>query len=356
VAKSRKKLILWNGLVPSMNEVFSIVGLGVVLLLGCFILDTRNYLPIFLTYLTVAYRLTVRVRELLTSVGNTAVYCGEVGRLHEILEDKEKEFCHFHGEQYSGFSKDITFENVSLSYGTKDMYAIHNVSFAIPKNATVALVGSSGAGKSSLVDLLLRLYEPTNGKILVDGKNVRDYDVRSWREKFGVVSQDLFIFNDTIEENIRFGKLDATEGEILEAAKLSHVHDFVQRLPQGYQTVVGEKGYRLSGGERQRLSLARALVRIPEILVLDEATSHLDSQSEKIIQEALSTFRKNKSMIIVAHRLSTISQADIIIVFDKGQIVEMGSHEELIQKKGKYASFWDFQTHKSVNEAVSSLL
>jgi ATP-binding cassette subfamily B protein/subfamily B ATP-binding cassette protein MsbA len=192
---------------------------------------------------------------------------------------------------------------------------------------------------------LIQLYEPTEGQILIDGENLKNYEVGSWREKLGVVSQDTFIFNESIEENIRFGKLEASLDQIIEAAKLAHAHEFISQLSQGYQTMVGERGYRLSGGERQRLALARVFLRDPDILILDEATSSLDSYSEQLIQDALSAmFQKKKTVIMIAHRLSTILKADQILVLDKGRLVEQGDHHQLLKKEGAYFHFWKLQS------------
>ncbi|MFZ0565736.1 MAG: ATP-binding cassette domain-containing protein, partial [Chlamydiales bacterium] len=209
----------------------------------------------------------------------------------------------------------------------------------------------SGGGKSTLIDLLLRLYNPSVGNIFLDGKKISDYDITSWRKLFGVVTQDTFLFNDTVEENIRFGELKASRKQIVEMAKLAGAHDFISLLPKGYETVVGDRGYRLSGGEKQRLSLARCLVRDPQILVLDEATSNLDSCSESVIQNTLEKFNKEKTMIVIAHRLSTITHADLICVIENGQIIEKGTHGALLKSKGRYHFYWNLQASGLLNSS-----
>jgi len=198
-------------------------------------------------------------------------------------------------------------------------------------------------------DLLIRLYDPSDGHIAIDGIDLKELTIGSWRNALGVVSQDTFIFNETIADNIRFGNLEATIDQVMHAAKMAGAHEFITHLPQGYETIVGERGYRLSGGQRQRIALARALVRDPGILILDEATSNLDSQSERLIQEALEKFRGNKTVIIVAHRLSTVVDADTIVVMDQGTVVEKGTHEELLIQEGTYAAFWAMQARKKEN-------
>ncbi len=238
VAKASLKLSLWNNLVPSLNEVLSVFALGMVLILGCIFLDSKNFLPVLLTYLTISYRLAIRIREFLGTLGSTISVFGYLVRTEEILQDSDKEFCSTSGEKLVEFAQHIEFRNVSLSYLKNHVFAVKNFSCFVPKNAVIALVGSSGAGKSSIMDLLVRLYEPTSGMILVDGQDIRKFELSSWREKLGVVSQDSFIFNETIEENIRFGKLEASHDEIIQAAKMAHAHDFIMRLPEGYQSIV----------------------------------------------------------------------------------------------------------------------
>ena len=220
---------------------------------------------------------------------------------------------------------------------------IKKVSFSIPKGHTVALVGESGSGKSTLTDLLPRFYDVLNGEITIDGNNIKSFRLFDLRSKIGIVSQDSILFNGSVLENIAFGDEHPSIEKAIEAAKTANAHDFVSTLEEGYQTNIGEKGSKLSGGQRQRLCIARALYKNPEILILDEATSALDTESEKLVQEALDHLMKNRTTIIVAHRLSTIRNANQIIVLSKGEIIERGTHEELFFLKGAYFNFCALQ-------------
>jgi ABC-type multidrug transport system fused ATPase/permease subunit len=234
--------------------------------------------------------------------------------------------------------------------------ALHEVSFSVEKDRMVALVGSSGAGKSTIVNLLLRLYDATDGAILIDGVDLREYRIRDWRSRIGVVSQNAFILHESVRDNIAFGRLDASEEEIIAAAEEANAHEFITRLENGYDTVVGDDGYRLSGGQRQRLAIARAIVRRPDLLILDEATSDLDSASERQIQNALMSLRHRQTILAIAHRLSTIVMADEIIVLEEGQIIERGSHEELISLGGKYSFLFRLQSGSDAVEAVPAAI
>ena len=238
---------------------------------------------------------------------------------------------------------EVEFEQVYFQYEGAQAMALNNFHLRIKPGKTIALVGESGAGKSTMLSLLQRFYEPLQGSIFIDGQDVRTVTQRSLREQIGVVTQDTFLFNDTIYENIRYGRLDATEAEIYAAAKQAYIHDFIMTLPEGYQTTTGDKGCRLSGGQQQRLAIARALLKNAPILLLDEATSALDSESERMIQTSLETLSQGKTVIAIAHRLSTILKADQIIVMDAGQIVEKGKHAYLYEKGGRYRRLYDLQ-------------
>ncbi len=348
IAKTVKKLNLWNNIIISVNEASSILLVGICLVIGSFLLkgDQALLLPVLLTFITVSYRLTVRVQAALTNWGTIAINFGYILRLREILRNEDKDFAPIGGIDFPGLKNKIEFLDVCLQYDHNNSPAVKNLHLTVKKGEVVALVGASGAGKSSISDLLLRLYEPTSGKIQIDGVDLTTFDVSAWRGVLGVVSQDAFIFNESVEENIRFGLNSAPHDEIVEAAKAAGAHEFIMQLSEGYQTIVGERGYRLSGGERQRLALARALLRNPEILILDEATSNLDSHSEQLMQDSLERFNHNRTVIIIAHRLSTISKADKIIVLDKGLTIERGNHEELLSLNGKYAQLWTLQSRQ----------
>jgi ATP-binding cassette, subfamily B, heavy metal transporter len=234
---------------------------------------------------------------------------------------------------------EIKFENVSFAYDP-ERPILKNVSFEVPAGKMVAIVGPSGAGKSTISRILFRFYEISRGKVLIDGENIRDVTQASLRAAIGMVPQDTVLFNDTIEYNIRYGKPDASSAEVRQAARLAQIHEFIVTLPQGYDSLVGERGLKLSGGEKQRVAIARTVLKSPPILMLDEATSALDSHTEKEIQNALERVAENRTSLVIAHRLSTVVHADNIIVLDHGEVVEHGTHLELLAKGGLYASLW----------------
>jgi ATP-binding cassette subfamily B protein/subfamily B ATP-binding cassette protein MsbA len=338
VANSVKRLNVWNQSMWGISEIIGVLFVGLCFIIGTFIIKGENLLPHLLTFITISYRLNGRVQNTINSVSVMALHYGLLSRLKEILDPSMKEFSPEGGIKYSSLKDKIEFNEVCLSYPGRNTKAVSQVSIIIPNGKVTAIVGPSGAGKSSLIDLILRLYEPTSGKIFIDDIPLCKLDIASWREALGVVSQDTFIFNESIEENIRFGCTKASFVDIENAAKASGADEFISRLPEKYGTILGERGYRLSGGERQRIALARALLKNPEILILDEATSNLDGHSELIIQNSLDQFRRNRTIIIIAHRLSTIRHADKIIVLNHGKVVESGTHEELMSCNQIYAS------------------
>lgn len=326
-------------------DILPILSLAILAALAYSMTSTPEaILPLLVTFLLALQRLSVRLRGVVGAFTQLADDSANLQRLDSILTTKDKQFALVGGETFESLQTDICFEGVSLSYTDDQSFTLQNLNFRIRKNQVTALVGQSGAGKSSIVDLLIGLYQPSLGQIIVNGKGLQHYNQASWRQHIGVVSQDTFIFNSSILENLRYGAPEATFEEVVEATKAAQAHQFILNLPDGYETTVGERGYRLSGGQRQRLALARAILKQPEVLILDEATSALDSESERLIQQALADFQHNRTVIVIAHRLSTIVEANQILVLEKGRLVEQGSHRALMQKEGRYAHYWSLQT------------
>jgi subfamily B ATP-binding cassette protein MsbA len=243
---------------------------------------------------------------------------------------------------FPGFHEEIAFEDVSFGYRAGEP-VLHDVSLEVPRGSVVALVGPSGAGKSTLVDLLGRFFEVGSGRITLDGVDVRDIPVADLRRQLGIVSQETVLFHDTVRANIAYGRPDATDEEVERAARAAHAHDFVAELPRGYETVVGERGTELSGGQRQRIAIARAILRDPPILIFDEATSALDTESERLVQEAVERLLEGRTVLVIAHRLSTVQRADQILVLDRGRVVERGTHAELLAEGGLYRHLYELQ-------------
>jgi ATP-binding cassette subfamily B protein len=259
-------------------------------------------------------------------------------RINDVLEAEPEEDLEQQPRQsLPMFRGQIRFDNVTFRYHPEsDINVLENLSFEIKAEQTVAVVGRSGSGKTTLSKLILGLYLPTDGKVLIDNQDITSISLQSLRSQIGVVDQDTFLFGGTIRENISIAHPEASLPEIMEAARLAGADEFIQRMPMGYETQIGEGGGMLSGGQRQRLAIARALLGDPRLLVLDEATSHLDSESERIIQTNLKKILKGRTSLIIAHRLSTVRHADLILVLDRGVLVESGTHEELITKRGHY--------------------
>ncbi len=349
--RARRQSIIWKSAVKPLMESVAIIGLVVFLLIG---LEMGKYtndvsaarLGVFML---VMYRLLPRITTINSSIAGINNWLPFTERIAEMLRSDNKAYVQSGTRPFSTFKQDIVFDRVSLQYDADGETAVSDLSFTVKRGETIAFVGASGSGKSTIINLVLRLYDPSHGHILADGCNLQEFDLVDWRNCIGVVDQDTFIFNDTVLENIRIGRLDATEQEIKDAAKIANAHEFIQNLTSGYNTEVGNRGFRLSGGQRQRLAIARAVLRDPDILILDEATSALDSRSEQLIQESLGNLHQERTVIMIAHRLSTVVAADQIIVLDGGQIVEQGTHGELLEKNGRYATLWHFQ-HTTIKD------
>ena len=262
-------------------------------------------------------------------------------RIHEVLETEPSVKEPLVPKEITGFKQSIRFNDVWFSYA--DAQVLKGVNLEVGYGQMLAIVGPSGTGKSTLVDLIPRFYDPQKGGVFIDGIDVRDFSLKSLRNQVGIVNQETILFNDTIRANIAYGKPDASDKEVEEAAKKAHAHDFISKCPQGYDTIIGDRGVKISGGERQRIAIARALLKNAPILILDEATSQLDSTSERIVQEALDSLVCGRTVFVIAHRLSTVRNANRIIVLDKGVIVEQGTHSQLLEQRGLYKRLYDAQ-------------
>jgi subfamily B ATP-binding cassette protein MsbA len=304
---------------------------------------SAGVLPSLVTFVYALQKFNGQMSILNTNLNMLAENSGRFQRLNSLLSEQDKQFRRLGGIPFIDLKHSICFDAVDLWYGPQLAPALSEVSFTLPKGQMLALVGPSGAGKSSIADLLTGLYAPAAGRILIDGQPLEQIDLASWQQRLGVVSQDTFLFNATIAENIAFGTPWATSAKIQVACEAAQAARFIEALPDAYHTLVGERGYRLSGGQRQRLSLARAILRDPELLILDEATSALDSQSERLVQEAIDRFERDHTVLVIAHRLSTIVRADQILVLEGGLIVQRGTHSNLLAEEGLYATMWSLQ-------------
>jgi len=304
--------------------------IGVVLYGGNLILQGDKSLTAsqFFGFLGILSQVTQPIKEIITMFSHIQRGVASAERIFELIDIKPEIQDKPNAKTLPAFNEKITFENVSFAY-RNEQWVLKNISFTIPKGKMIALVGASGSGKSTIADLLCRFYEVQKGRILIDGYDIKEITMHSLRKQMGIVSQEAILFNDTVFNNIAFGT-EATMEEVIQAAKIAHAHEFIEKLPQGYHTNIGERGSQLSGGQRQRISIARAVLKNPAILILDEATSALDNESEKIVQEALNELMRERTSLVIAHRLSTIQKADEILVLDKGEIIERGTHQELI--------------------------
>ena len=343
-----------NSITGPINTFLPILLIAGIASLSLLLFGSRNsgVLPSLVTFVVALQRLNNTFGTIAASLGSLNTNAALLDLLNKLLEPADKQFRRRGGITFKSLQQAISLRNVTLQYSPELQPALRNLNLDIPRGSTVALVGSSGAGKSSIADLLVGLYDATEGQMLIDGKPLTDFDLISWQQHLGVVSQDTFLFNATIADNISHGSPHGTRAQIVEAAEKAQAAGFISDLPDGYDTLIGERGYILSGGQRQRLSLARAILRDPELLILDEATSALDTQSERLVQQAIDQFERQHTVLVIAHRLSTIVKADLICVLEKGQIVEKGNHHELLEKQGIYAALWRQQVNTE-SKAVS---
>ncbi|HUT04435.1 MAG TPA: ABC transporter ATP-binding protein [bacterium] len=331
-----------SALSSPLVQFIGVIGAAIVLVIGGYQVAGGTITAGELTAMLVALFAIYEPAKKLSRINvNIQRAFGAAERVFEIMDTKPKVVEAPDAIQLPVISKGIAFVNVSFAYDHE--LVLRNVSFEIPVGRIVALVGESGAGKTTIANLLPRFYDPTQGAIEVDGLDIRKATIKSLRSQIGIVTQEVILFNDTVRNNIAYGRMDFPEEKVIAAAKAAHAHEFITSLPNGYDTNIQEAGSRLSGGERQRLSIARAILKSPPILLLDEATSSLDSKAEMLVQDAIMNLVKNRTVLIIAHRLSTIRAADKILVLEKGRIVEEGTHAALMKKAGAYKRLYDLQ-------------
>ncbi|MEP6701328.1 MAG: ABC transporter ATP-binding protein [Bacteroidota bacterium] len=330
-------------LASPLSEVMGVMLFTLVLYYGGRLVLNNQLLEAsaFLGYLGIFYNIINPAKALSTSFSNMRKGGAAINRIEEILKTPVMVDDNPGGKQLTTFTNKIEFKNARFAYD--DAVILYDINLLVEKGKTIALVGSSGAGKSTLADLVPRFHDVTSGEVLIDGINIKDYSLFSVRSLMSIVTQEPILFNDTIANNIALGFHEATEEQIIEAAKIANAHDFIIKKEGGYQSNIGDRGSKLSGGERQRLTIARAVLKNPPILILDEATSSLDTESERLVQDAINNMMQNRTSIVIAHRLSTIRHADEIIVLQKGKIVERGNHEELLRQNGFYRKLVDMQ-------------
>lgn len=296
----------------------------------------------FITYIIIFTQVLNPAKEISRSVSNIQRGIASAERIFQVIDTPSNISSPVEPEPLKGFHESIEFKNINFAY--EETTVLKQVNFSLNRGKTIALVGPSGGGKSTLADLVPRFYDPTEGQILLDGVDLRQFELTDLRGLMGIVTQESILFNDSVFNNIAFGVAGATESEVIEAAKIANAHEFIEKLENGYHTSIGERGSKLSGGQKQRISIARAVLKNPPILILDEATSALDSESELLVQEALTKLMKNRTTLVIAHRLSTIQHADEILVIERGEIVQRGSHQELSQSEGLYQKLSSIQS------------
>lgn len=344
--RAKNNIVFKRDLASPLSEVLGVLLFTIVLYYGGRLVLRGELLEAsaFLGFLGIFYNIINPAKGLSTSFSNMRKGAAAINRIEEILMTPVTVDDNPNGIQLKSFNQRIEFRNVRFAYD--DAVILDNINLVVEKGKTVALVGSSGAGKSTLADLVPRFHDVTGGEVLIDGVNIKDYSLQSVRGQMSIVTQEPILFNDTIANNIALGQQGATEEQIMEAAKIANAHDFIVKKEGGYNSNIGDRGTKLSGGEKQRLTIARAVLKNPPILILDEATSSLDTESERLVQDAINNMMQNRTSIVIAHRLSTIRHADEIIVLQKGKIVERGNHEQLLAQNGFYRKLVEMQEVK----------
>lgn len=347
--------------IAPLSEIMGITSLMLIVFLSkTFFAQQVSFLStVLLTYLLILLRLLPLVSQLNSLRGGFANSAPSVEIVTEFLSREHKPFMSNGSINYTKLQEGVHFNSLSFAYPSHDKLVLKNINLFLPRGTTLALVGGSGAGKSTLADLLPRFYDPSSGSITIDGKDLREFNLQSLRKRMGIVSQDTFLFNDSVRNNIAYGRIEATDDEVIAAAKRANAYEFIHKLPLGFDTLIGDRGVMLSGGQRQRLAIARALLQNPEILILDEATSALDTVSERLVQSAIEDLSRDRTTLVIAHRLSTVQKADQIAVLEQGQVVEVGTHENLLQKGGYYSRLYAMQFSdrpEASNQSNQSLL
>jgi len=338
-----KKNVKYVEITSPLLEFLGILSASVILWYGGkAVLDGTVTQGTFIAFLVALFMLYGPIRILFKIFANFQISLAGAERVFSIL-DLEEEKVQEGNRELKGLNEIIEYKNVSFRYPTRTAQVLKNINLEIKKSQVVAVVGMSGAGKTTLVDMLFRFFDVEQGEVLIDGINIKDFRLSSLRNCLALVTQDTFLFNDTIWNNIKYGSPAAANEQILAAAQAAHVDTFIQKLDDGYETHIGERGVKLSGGQKQRIAIARAILRDAPILVLDEATSSLDTESEKLVQDALHNLMEHRTNIVIAHRLSTIKHADSIVVMDHGEIVETGVHEDLLSRSGLYRKYYEMQ-------------
>lgn len=341
-SKIQRYIAVRQQLASPMSEFLGVGSMAIILVYGGnMILSGELDAAAFFVYLATFSQVTRPARAIADAFGNINQGIAAGDRVFELIDTPVEIKNKPDAIELKDFKESIEFQNVSFAYEEREV--LKSVSFTIRKGETVALVGPSGGGKSTISDLIPRFYDPQQGQIIVDGRDVRDYTIESVRERLSIVAQETILFNDTIEGNIRMGNVEASYDDVVLAARVANAWEFIESTENGFQTNIGDRGMKLSGGQRQRLSIARAVLRNPEILILDEATSALDTESERLVQDSLAKLLTGRTSLVIAHRLSTIQNADRIVVVDAGQVVEQGTHAELMAAGGLYSKLIEMQ-------------